>query len=561
MPITIEASKPRMCHDERFLNLWIKDSPFSLDYITNLPRYVGLNHFQTTLDDKSGYDHVPLHPESRTYFGLEWKGFYFVYKTLPFGWKASAYVYNTISMAATCHIRSLGVPCSNYIDDKHLGQLRPLYQANSQYSNFELSEMATFIACSILLALGYFLGIKKSSLIPSFKVKYLGYFSESDKQAFTLPPDKILKFATLRECILGQKTVSLKTLQKFAGKTTSFSLLVPGAKLYANAVFHAISEASRSNKPIAVSGALKDEIIHWRFLDTWDGFLPWKEEKHSSITLFSDASDVGWGGLIKIPGKEEQPIRGYWDDSTRHLPIAVREAKALLFTLESLGTSVANTRLDCSIDNKAVVSSWQKQASKNPALSLVMKCIFQLTVRFNLALAISFVPSADNPADRPSRTLSDIDCMLSPLAWKAVQLAYGPHTFDLLALASNVQRDLHDRPLRFYAPFPNPGCSGVNIFAQTISPSENAYAFPPFILLGPLLKFLSPQPCPLTIIAPDLRPRPYWWPIVQHKSSSCFKLGTKGQKDILLFPAASQHGVFSPRPLQWDLWAFRLSVN
>ena len=43
MPITVELTKPRMCHNEQFLNLWIKDSPFSLDYITNLPRYVGLS--------------------------------------------------------------------------------------------------------------------------------------------------------------------------------------------------------------------------------------------------------------------------------------------------------------------------------------------------------------------------------------------------------------------------------------------------------------------------------------------------------------------------------------
>ena len=85
MPITVEPTKPRMCHDERIFNLWIKDCPFSLDYITNLPRYVGINHFQTTIDDKSGYDHVPLHRHNRTFFGLEWKGFYFVYATLPFG--------------------------------------------------------------------------------------------------------------------------------------------------------------------------------------------------------------------------------------------------------------------------------------------------------------------------------------------------------------------------------------------------------------------------------------------------------------------------------------------
>ena len=153
--------------------------------------------------------------------------------------------------------------------------------------------MATFIACSIFLELGYFLGIKESSLIPSVKVKYLGYFSESDEQAFTLPPDKVLKFAALRDSILGQEAVSLKTLQKFAGKTTSFSLLVPGAKLYTNAVYNAISKASRTSKPIPVSDALRSEISHWLFLETWNGFLPWKEEKHSFISLFSDASNLG----------------------------------------------------------------------------------------------------------------------------------------------------------------------------------------------------------------------------------------------------------------------------
>lgn len=37
MPITVEHTKPRMCHDKRCLNLWIKDLPLSLDYISGLP--------------------------------------------------------------------------------------------------------------------------------------------------------------------------------------------------------------------------------------------------------------------------------------------------------------------------------------------------------------------------------------------------------------------------------------------------------------------------------------------------------------------------------------------
>ena len=93
LPITIEPSKPRLCHEERFLNLWISDLPFKLDHLADLPRYVLPGHFQTTFDDKSGYQHVRLHPSSETYFGLEWDNFFFVFCTLPFGWKASAYIY------------------------------------------------------------------------------------------------------------------------------------------------------------------------------------------------------------------------------------------------------------------------------------------------------------------------------------------------------------------------------------------------------------------------------------------------------------------------------------
>lgn len=170
-----------------------------------------------------------------------------------------------------------------------------------------------------------------------------------------------------------------------------------------------------------------------------------------------------------------------------------------------------------------------------------------------MALKVCFAPSALNPADLPSRALSDTDCKLSPLAWKLVQQSYGPLTLDLFALASNVQCDQHGDPLRFYAPLPNPGCSGVNVFAQTISPSEKAYAFPPFVLMGPLLKFLSPVPCSLTIITPDLRPRQYWWPILRNKASSYFKVASKGQTDIFLFLDLHFHGAFTPRPLQWDI--------
>ena len=90
--LTVEPTKPRLRHDARYLKLWMCDMPFSLDSVSDLPRYVRRDTYQTVLDDKSGYDHILPTEESRTFFGIQWGGWYFTYNTLPFGWKISPYV-------------------------------------------------------------------------------------------------------------------------------------------------------------------------------------------------------------------------------------------------------------------------------------------------------------------------------------------------------------------------------------------------------------------------------------------------------------------------------------
>ena len=134
--------------------------------------------------------------------------------------------------------------------------------------------------------------------------------------------------------------------------------------------------------------------------------------------------------------------------------------------------------------------------------------------RFTIFL-LYFTPSARNPADAPSRVLSDKDCKLSASAWSKVQQAFGPYTIDLMSLDPNVQFDEKGVPLRHFTPFYTPMSSGINVFAQVISRDENAYVFPPFVMMGPLLKFLLQARIP------------------------------------------SPHVCFATRPLQWDLFAFR----
>ena len=80
--------------------------------------------------------------------------------------------------------------------------------------------------------------------------------------------------------------------------------------------------------------------------------------------------------------------------------------------------------------------------------------------------------------------------MLSRKAWQELEKRFGPHTIDLMSLDSNAQIDSKVEILRHFTPFFTPHSSGVNVFAQTISAAENAYVFSPFLLVGPLLRFL-----------------------------------------------------------------------
>ena len=156
LPLTVEPTKPCLCHDERFLNLWTRDLPFKLDHLPDLPRYVLPGHFQTTFDDKNEYQHLKIHPDSQEFFSFSWRDYYFSFCTLPFGWKASAFLYHNFGLVVTSAARSLGVPVSQYIDDRLVGQLfssgLTVYQPCSQ-----LALAAAFILLSLLVSAGYFI--------------------------------------------------------------------------------------------------------------------------------------------------------------------------------------------------------------------------------------------------------------------------------------------------------------------------------------------------------------------------------------------------------------------
>lgn len=92
-----------------------------LDTLKDIHRIVQKKtSLMTPCDEKSGYDHVKMTESTRSYFGIQFGGYLMVYNTLPFVWKASLLIYQTIDMCVTAYLRKLSVRNTLYIDDQKI---------------------------------------------------------------------------------------------------------------------------------------------------------------------------------------------------------------------------------------------------------------------------------------------------------------------------------------------------------------------------------------------------------------------------------------------------------
>jgi len=278
------------------------------------------------------------------------------------------------------------------------------------------------------------------------------------------------------------------------------------------------------------------------FLETWDNPLLWRDERHIQILVATDASASGWGATILSPIRRE--LFDYWTEEDVIWDISTKEAMAINKMLLSCGDQVCNACVDALVDNQAVIHAWNNQGGRSAQLNNAMKALFATTAELNVLLSLSFVRSVENPADGPSRHKPSTDYRLTDNMWQKVQREFGGfagHTFDLMALDSNVPKDCFGNSLPHFTPGSSPGSSGVNLFAQDLTSlgelRQRPCVFPPPIFIGPVLRFFRnlKQSCPIAVL--DVYPRRHWWPLLYHSAKKALKMASKGDRDVLVVPS------------------------
>ena len=156
-----------------------------------------------------------------------------------------------LGQVATHTLRNYGIPCSQYIDDRHLGESWGTQIKRN--SSFDAASCGFFVAGTFQAQLGYFLHLAKCVPIPKQQLIFLGHLVDTMRQR-SLSQKK--KSTSSSPC--GKKSCPSNRFPstRFQGKCVSLTIMVPTAQLYTRAVAHAIPRPQRLGTPIKFEGDL-----------------------------------------------------------------------------------------------------------------------------------------------------------------------------------------------------------------------------------------------------------------------------------------------------------------
>jgi hypothetical protein len=425
-----------------------------------------------TWDLKSGYYHVPIHPEYRKFFGFKIGGRYGVYNVICFGLSEACYAYAKIAQEPLIELRARGFPVSGYIDDGHTAArtygrtLRPGY-----------------LIIRLLAALGAFFGLPKRNLKPLQELKWLGFLLNTLEETFKVAPSKLAKIkAALLEAIRKPCTTT-RDLASLAGKLVALSPAVLPALLFSRAIFQAMTEQKSWDTWFPSPKSVKKEAELWLAnIDAWN-MRPWWP-RTIRLSFCIDASAVGYGGFIQLPSGVRHSVAGTFQPEEAHLSSAAREiigyVRSIIIASQTFPQHLRNSAVLLHGDSQAALAALKKFASPVPIIQNELKHLFQVCGEFSFDIIPRSIPQ-DNltEADELSRRPDASD-------WGCTQELVNTilHHFGVQVELDVFASDACHVTERFISAFYVPGCTAVQALAQDWQPllsrpSATVWAFPP----------------------------------------------------------------------------------
>ena len=534
-PLGVEPKKPRALWDGRYVNEFCRDIPFSMDNAARVAEVAWKDLYFFKIDHKNGYQHVPIHEDSRKFFGVFWKGIYYVFAVLPFGWKSSPLVYHSLTEALAMYCRSLGIPMLVWIDDM-LGMTEHKCKFMGDEDQFMSALRAMVVTSIILFKSGYFLGLKKCHLIPEKVMTYLGIECDSLRGRFAVPEERISKYLPLLGELKGKDLISYSDMEQLVGKLVSLECAVPAGMWYVREQYSAMRKSGvkpdskksvKNGTFIQVTSLLKEEWDAWTCFLKQNNGAPWKSMINIWLNadVASDASGRTFAGVVKQQHMPDMVVAGEFAGQMLSQDIQVKEGEALRQTLcmmvNTMPEQMKGKTVLCKVDNQALKAIIEKKGSTRMLpLNEIGKQIFWMQQTADFFLKLEYVRSELNVADKYTRQSPGLEASISEKAFQRIVNRMGPFQWDLMASTANVNRGLDGKPLKFFSRYYDQLAAGINVFSQDLSMLKGLFCFPPTPMISMFLSFLQSQKLSCVVVVPRISAS--WYNLLQANKISSF---------------------------------------
>eukprot|EP00170_Pyropia_yezoensis_P002848 contig_11989_g2854 len=371
-------------------------------------------------------------------------------------------------------------------------------------------------------------------------IQLLGHVIDTEAGLFRLPAACIDKTVWLAKSLESHATahhrwVHYKALRRFCGTAVSTTLSVPTARYHLRSLFTALKFRHATSGDARLGHQAQHDLLWCRNLAAHasEGRPIWPGA--TTMQMDTDASGLGWGAVLQ----ELVEARGFHGSLRSGLHTNILELGAVTLALRSFRSYIPRGTILClRTDSIVALGVINAQSSRSLVLMDEYRKLHTLCQEMDVELRAEHVSSALNErADRLSRENDSTDWTLNDAAFTSLDRAYGPHTVDLFAT------ELNARCPWFYSRRAAPRALGVNALMHDRT-GENAWANPPFHLLGPVVHRIILTRATVTLITPVWRAQAWW------------SIATRSATEWSLLPESA--GVFTHgselRPASTPFW-------
>jgi hypothetical protein len=477
------------------LNQYLVYEHFKMEGIHMLRDLLQQGEFLVKIDLKDAYLTVPIWKNHQKYLRFLWRENMLEFACLPFGLATAPRVFTKLMKPVVALLR--GIRLIIYLDDI-------LIMAESQ--DLVLHHAASVL--NLLESLGFLVNYKKSLLVPSQQIEFLGLLIDSKALTLQLPGEKLRKIRKNCQKLLGLQEVSIRELSKFLGLLTSSIQAIFPAPLHFRHLQHLKNQAMSSQRSYEamtlLDQASREEIIWWRdHLQAWNGRALF--QKPVDLIIETDASRKGWGAYC-----QGISTGGPWclEEKRFHINCLELLAGSLAIKTFTKGKMCAHVKL--LMDNAAAVAYINKMGgTHSQVLSNLALDLWEWCIRNKMEVSAQHLPGCLNVrADRESRHLLDSsDWKLDPAMFQLLVGKWGPLEIDLFA-----SRLTYQLP-QFVSWRPDPLAVHADAFSINWK-NIQGYAFPPFALIGRCLQQVINQEGDKLVLVAPVWPAQPWYPVL-----------------------------------------------